>query len=71
MGFVDRDPEPEEMERLKDLLERELKAGAFGMSLGLIYPPSAFCKSEELVELVSRSFTCSEQLLIDKDLRGW
>ena len=51
MGFVDRDPEPEEMERLKDLLERELKAGAFGMSLGLIYPPSAFCKSEELVEL--------------------
>ena len=51
MGFVDRDPEPEEMERLKDLLERELKAGAFGMSLGLIYPPSAFCKREELVEL--------------------
>ena len=51
MGFVDRDPEPEEMEQLKDLLERELKAGAFGMSLGLIYPPSAFCKSEELVEL--------------------
>ena len=37
--------------QLKDLLERELKAGAFGMSLGLIYPPSAFCKSEELVEL--------------------
>ena len=33
------------------LLERELKAGAFGMSLGLIYPPSAFCKREELVEL--------------------
>ena len=26
---------------------------------------------EELVELVSRSFTCSDQLLIDKDLRGW
>ena len=51
MGFVDRDPEPEEMERLKDLLERELRAGAFGMSLGLIYPPSAFCKREELVEL--------------------
>ncbi len=51
MGFVDRDPEPEEMEQLKDLLERELKAGAFGMSLGLIYPPSAFCKREELVEL--------------------
>ena len=44
MGFVDRDPTPEEMERLKALLRRELEAGAFGMSLGLIYPPSSFCK---------------------------
>lgn len=51
MGFVDRDPTPEEMERLKDLLRRELESGAFGMSLGLIYPPSSFCKTEELVEL--------------------
>ena len=44
MGFVDRDPTPEEMERLKDLLRRELESGAFGMSLGLIYPPSSFVK---------------------------
>lgn len=51
MGFVDRDPTPEEMEQLKALLRRELEAGAFGMSLGLIYPPSSFCKAEELVEL--------------------
>lgn len=51
MGFVDRDPTPEEMEQLKAMLERELENGAFGMSLGLIYPPSAFCKQEELVEL--------------------
>ncbi len=51
MGFVDRDPAPEELEAMKDLLERELKAGAFGMSLGLIYPPSAYCREEELVEL--------------------
>jgi N-acyl-D-amino-acid deacylase len=51
MGFVNRDPEPEEMEQLKALLEQELQRGAFGMSLGLIYPPSAFCKTWELVEL--------------------
>lgn len=51
MGFVDRDPTPDEMEQLKAMLERELEAGAFGMSLGLIYPPSAFCQSDELVEL--------------------
>lgn len=51
MGFDDRDPAPDEMEQMKALLDRELAQGAFGMSLGLIYPPSAFCKTEELVEL--------------------
>ena len=51
MGFVNRDPDEGEMEQLKATLERELQNGAFGMSLGLIYPPSAFCQSEELVEL--------------------
>ena len=51
MGFVNRDPNEEEMEQLKALLDRELERGAFGMSLGLIYPPSAFSKKEELIEL--------------------
>lgn len=51
MGFVNRDPDEKEMEQLKALLEQELQRGAFGMSLGLIYPPSAFSKKEELVEL--------------------
>ena len=51
MGFVNRDPDAEEMEQLKALLEQEMQRGAFGMSLGLIYPPSAFSSREELVEL--------------------
>lgn len=51
MGFVDRRPSPAELEQLKELLERELERGAFGMSLGLIYPPSAFSAKEELLEL--------------------
>ena len=51
MGYVNRDPNPEEMEQLKALLDREMQRGAFGMSLGLIYPPSAFSAREELVEL--------------------
>jgi N-acyl-D-amino-acid deacylase len=36
---------------MKALLDRELARGAFGMSLGLIYPPSAFARQEELTEL--------------------
>ena len=51
MGFVNRDPDEQEMEQLKQLLDRELSRGAKGMSLGLIYPPSAFSSQEELVEL--------------------
>ena len=51
MGYENRDPSPEEMERMKEILDRELGLGAFGMSLGLIYPPSAFSSKEELVEL--------------------
>ena len=51
MGFENRDPSPQELNQLKDLLDRELSRGAFGMSLGLIYPPSAYSKKEELIEL--------------------
>lgn len=51
MGFVNRAPSNEEMEQLKAMLDRELSHGAFGMSLGLIYPPSAFSAKEELIEL--------------------
>ena len=51
MGFVNRAPSDEELEQLKALLDRELSRGAFGMSLGLIYPPSAFSAKEELIEL--------------------
>ena len=51
MGFVNRDPDEAEMEKLEALLDREMARGAFGMSLGLIYPPSAFSKAWELERL--------------------
>lgn len=51
MDFVNRDPDEAEMQKLEALLDREMARGAFGMSLGLIYPPSAFSKSWELERL--------------------
>lgn len=48
MGFANRDPEPEEQKALEDKLEELMKQGAFGMSLGLIYPPSAFAGAKEI-----------------------
>ncbi|WP_422487047.1 N-acyl-D-amino-acid deacylase family protein [Gudongella sp. DL1XJH-153] len=51
IGFEDKKATEEEMEEMKKLLENELKNGAFGMSLGLIYPPSSYGDIEEFAEL--------------------
>lgn len=51
MGFDNRVPNECEMEIMKRLLDFELKSGALGMSLGLIYPPGSFAEINELIEL--------------------
>jgi N-acyl-D-amino-acid deacylase len=42
---------PEEINRMKDLLSRELQAGAFGLSSGLEYEDGHFATTEEMIEL--------------------
>jgi len=51
MGMESRPPSAEQMERMKELLEEALVAGAIGLSTGLIYPPGMFATTEELIEL--------------------
>lgn len=51
MGFERRAPRPEEARRMADLLRESLDVGAFGVSTGLIYPPSAFSETDELAAL--------------------
>jgi len=51
MGSANRAPTAEELERMKSLIDRGMRAGAWGMSTGLIYVPSAFAETDELVEL--------------------
>lgn len=51
MGFDMRHPTPQEQEQMEQLLAKQLEEGAFGMSLGLIYPPSSFARAEELIGL--------------------
>ena len=51
MGFGMRKPTPEELHRMEQVLDAELTKGAFGLSLGLIYPPSSYGEGEELVAL--------------------
>ncbi len=51
MGFERRAPRPDEARGMADLLRASLDEGAFGMSTGLIYPPSQFSDTDELVAL--------------------
>lgn len=51
MGFGLREPSADELERMEQVLHHELQNGAFGLSLGLIYPPSSFAGNKELVAL--------------------
>lgn len=51
MGFNDRKPTPEELERMKSLVEEHIRGGAFGLSSGLEYTPGSFARPEEIAEL--------------------
>jgi N-acyl-D-amino-acid deacylase len=44
-------PTPEELEKMKALMETAMKNGAMGMTTALIYPPSSYAKTDELIEM--------------------
>jgi N-acyl-D-amino-acid deacylase len=51
MGYERRPAMAEERAAMQAMLARQLADGAAGLSLGLVYPPSAFADSAELVAL--------------------
>lgn len=52
MGMENRPPTPEELEKMKALIKEAMEQGAYGLSTGLIYAPSSFAKTDEIIELV-------------------
>ena len=46
-----RDPTPEELSRMRSIIETAMKGGVLGLSTALIYPPASYSKTEELVEM--------------------
>lgn len=53
LAYDGREPNTEELEQMKAILEKELAAGAWGMSLGLEYTPGCFARPAELRALGS------------------
>ena len=51
IGYTDRPPTPEELERMKRLVRQAMEEGALGVGSSLIYAPAFYAKTDELIAL--------------------
>src|SRR5215469_16368575 len=51
IGVEDKQPTPEQLDEMRELVRKEMEAGALGIGTSLIYPPAFYSKTEELIEL--------------------
>lgn len=51
LGTEPREPTPDELGRMQDLVRRAMDEGAFGLSSGLFYIPGRFARTEEVIAL--------------------
>ncbi len=51
LGNTAREPTGEELVRMQALMDTAMRGGAMGMTTALIYPPSSYAKTPELVEV--------------------
>jgi len=52
MGMENREPTPEELERMRTLVKEAMDQGAHGLSTGLEYRPGSFAKTDEIIQVV-------------------
>ncbi len=55
LGMADRSPTPEELDRMRAMVDTAMRAGVFGITTALIYPPSSYHRTDELIELAKVS----------------
>ncbi len=51
IGMEDKQPTPPQLQQMRELVRKEMEAGALGIGSSLIYPPAFFAKTEELIEM--------------------
>jgi N-acyl-D-amino-acid deacylase len=52
LGYQDRDPNLEELERMRGLVRQAMEEGALGVGSSLIYAPAFYANTDELIELM-------------------
>lgn len=55
LGYEDREPTEDELERMREIVREAMRDGAFGISSGMSYVPNIYMKTDELVALVKTS----------------
>jgi N-acyl-D-amino-acid deacylase len=51
IGLDDKRPTPEQLQTMRDLVDREMKEGALGIASALIYAPGFYANTDELIEI--------------------
>lgn len=51
VGLEDKRATPEQMEQMRELVRKEMEAGALGIGSSLIYAPAIYSTTDELIEL--------------------
>src|SRR5437660_9691827 len=51
IGYEDKQPTPQQLDQMRELVRNEMEAGALGIGTALIYPPAFYAKTEEIIEL--------------------
>jgi len=51
IGYNDREPTSDEMDKMKQLTDEAMREGAMGLGTSLIYAPAFYAKTNELIEL--------------------
>jgi|SRR5882672_1653164 len=51
LGYDNKKPTPEQLERMKELVQQAMEEGALGVGSALIYVPGSFASTEEIIEL--------------------
>ena len=55
LGYADRAPTPEELDRMRALVRAAMEEGALGVGSSLIYAPAFYAKTDELIALAEEA----------------